>query len=340
MFKDHGIWRGAILFALAVLLTPLAAECPQATPTVILASPQPATQVYQTPMSSATFTVSTASPTPVPPEPSKTPEPSPTTEPVDLTIPADLQVNLTEEQIKKLNSVTEEKRRLTSLKIIPNAEMTQDAFIKAMGTTDPDLIALYKQFFNGETKKGGTNFSGLGFYYNSGGESGDAQGPGRGVGILYGVLHNSQIPENVRQFAQDQGLVAQPLWVVLQVRPGNNLTPDKNPDAFVVIQVGLRDQKGRVNATGMSVGVVKNNVLITKKVQKTDIRDIDLCGGLTDLWSVVQMHETFQLRRGTPIYTAFNSEAAVDRFVCSGFCIIMQDFPSTELQKAYSFLLK
>lgn len=102
MFGNHGVWRGVTLLTLAVLLTPLAAQCPQAAiPTVVPTSPPPTTQVSQIPISSATAPVSAISPTLVPPEPSKTPESSPTAKRLGIVCEQGTILPYTIEQIKE-----------------------------------------------------------------------------------------------------------------------------------------------------------------------------------------------------------------------------------------------
>ncbi len=341
MFGSHGVWRAMILLTLPVLLAPVMAQCSPATPTIVPTSLPRMTQGSETPMPVATSTVLAISPTPVPPEPSKTPEPSPTVKPVDLTIPEELMITVPEVQLRELNSVTEAKKAKTGFQVIPNANMTQDALIRAMGITDPVLIQLYRQLFTGKAEFSNVNFSGLGIYYTGG----EAHGPGRGIGILYGFSRQSQIPENVKQLAESKGFTAQPLWVVLQIKPGKNLTPDRHPDAFIVVSIGLRDQSGivdapSVGATVMGLGVPQNGQLALKYVRK-DIRPnkSDTIYRVTDTWSITEMIEVFGMRKGTPIFIACTSLEPT-RFWGTAFFPIILSFPPPEEQQAHSFSLE
>lgn len=263
------------------------------------------------------------------------PEPSPT-KLVDLTIPADLKVNLSEVQLQRLNIVSEAMKEKTRFKIIPNAQMTIDGFISAMGITDPALIRLYKQFFTGNTKEShNIECSGLGVFYTSG----EVHGPGQGSGILWGFLPQSQVSGNVTQFAEKEGFTAQPLWAVIQIRPGKNLSPDTDPGSFIVVSVGLFDKKGSADGTRMSLGVSENSKLDIKIVEKIDTATGKKYLPATDVWSVQQWKDLFGLKKSTPVHFSFDFDET-ERFVASAFIPIVPAFPTAAEQQAGSFSLK
>ena len=291
-------------------------------------APMPTLAPSATLLPAPTFT-STPTPTPEP-TPTSTPEPTPTPEVKKnlQIIPEELQVNLTEKQIETLSTINAEVYGKKGLQRFSSSEI-----IKKTGIDDLQLQELYRVYFDTEWKDPlypETEYRGLGIY-----TGGNGSYLHSAVGLLYGFVEIKNVPQKVVDLAKLEGVEPRPLYLILQIRPGKNLTPEKDPDAFVAIKMGFHIYGG-VNNTGFWVTIIKDHELKGKVVQRSIGKNRIYRG--TDAWTVEEWTRYFGLKKGSIVsvtgYATYKGKAAA-----SWFGIIMPEFPSLEIQQEAQFSL-
>lgn len=275
---------------------------------------------------------STPEPTATPtPEPTKTPTPEPTSAP-DL-IPKDsLIVELNESLAKDLHSLSEREKGQKWFEKYGAGEI-----IQAMDPESDKLKEIYERFFDGDWKHPvwqETDYHGLGIYTITTGEGKPSLHSA--VGLFYGLISIDDLPGKVVNFGERRGITPKAYYLVLQIRPGKNLTPEENPEAFIAVKIGTYLYQGEVNSSGLGVGILEGGDIhlhvVNRKLEKGKIwRGIDC-------WKPEELSEVFGLEKGSLVLVHGRAEEKGE-FSASGIFIISSGEPPEEKKGKFNFFL-
>jgi len=319
-------------FAIGVLLAVV--SCGGAkTPTV---APSPTTEI-STPTLTEAPTPTATEAIPTHEIPTSTTAPTPTREPTptpEELIPPELRLDLSKEVLAKLSAIYEGIYDTKALR-----RLTADQVVSTMGTEDPDLKALYRTYFDGEWHHPSwptTEYRGLGLYLVAKedmdmiGESGKLALHST-VGLLYGFVPIKEIPREVAEAAEAEKVQPRPMYAVLQIRPGKNLTPEKNPEAFLAVKMGMGIYAGEFNDTGFALEKVDQDELRGFAVARVVDKESGKSNRGTDAWTVKEWSEAFGLKKNSLMFLT-GMAMTPGEASCSWFSIIVSEFPSQKFK--------
>lgn len=197
-----------------------------------------------------------------------------------------------------------------------------------------ELNELYGKFFDSKWTHSSwpnTDFRGLGLYYLS-----EVKGAMHtAVGLFYGVIP-LEAPESIKQRIVGMGVEARPYWLILQIRPGKDITPQSSPESFVAIGVGYNayPHKGFIGTT-LGVDFLKGSELQVKTVTRTVPNGSNRM--VLDAWTISELEEAFGLRRGAPMFVHGKPTSGLAAAESIG--IFLSEPPTSETQKKFKFSL-
>lgn len=307
-------------FPLEEIATPSPTLIPTLTPTET-ATPLPTLTATQTEIT-----------TPIPTE-----TPSPTLEPtLEQSSPLLLQLDS-----GIISSLTELSQEIYGIKYLKSYKNRADELITEMGITDPYLVELYREFFNTEWVHPSwpeVESHGLGIYILT--EQGEEPDLHSAVGLLYGFVPIENIPQQVIEAEKNaSNTLPRPYYLILQIEPGKNLTPENNPDAFVALKMGAHIYGGEYNASGFALKKAEDSKLeglaVVERITSQEPRKTNRG---PDVWTLEELSSAFGLRKNSLIFVTGMALTPGEASV-SWFSIIVPEFPSEEVQKQYYFFL-
>ncbi|HAG09719.1 MAG TPA: hypothetical protein DCK87_09220, partial [Desulfotomaculum sp.] len=239
-----------------------------------------------------------------------------------------------------ISSLTKISKEIYDKKYLKSYKNRADELITGMGITDPYLVELYREFFNTEWVQPswpGTEYHGLGIYTLT--EQGKKPYLHSAVGLLYGFVPIENIPQQVIEAEKNaSNILPRPYYLILQIGPGKDLTPENNPDAFVALKMGAHIYGGEYDASGFALKKAEDSKLEGFVVERITSQEPRKTSRGPDAWTLEELSSAFGLRKNSLIFVTGMAQTPGEASV-SWFSIIVPEFPSEEVQKQYHFFL-
>ena len=239
-----------------------------------------------------------------------------------------------------ISSLTKISKEIYDIKYLKPYKNRADELITGMGITDPYLVELYREFFNTEWVHPSwpeVEYHGLGIYTLT--EQGKKPYLHSAVGLLYGFVPIENIPQQVIEAEKNaSNTLPRPYYLILQIEPGKDLTPENNPNAFVALKMGAHIYGGKYDASGFVLRKAKDSKLESFVVERITSQEPRKTSRGPDAWTLEELSSAFGLRKNSLIFVTGMARTPGEASV-SWFSIIVPEFPSEEVKKQYNFFL-
>lgn len=122
-----------------------------------------------------------------------------------------------------------------------------------------------------------------------------------GVGLFYGFVPKEYVSSRTEEFAEKEGTLGNPMYVVLQVRPGSDLSPSENPEAFILAKVGIGLYGGKLDSSGIAARTISEGELDWRYPDEK-MPEYSNEGRAFDAWTLDELGNFWGLRPGKIVY--------------------------------------